>query len=219
MPPHALASAAIPLIFPAVRVGETYYCDGGLRLNTPLAPALRLGADRVLVISLRYRRAPDEEDRIAKLGQVDFARPAYLAGKALNALLLDRIASDVERLRLFNAILERGLAAYGPAFLERINEPIVAQRGVAYRIVRDHVISPSRDLGELAAECLRHQPRGSSMRDWLSRGIVRYAGRGTLAEADLVSYLLFDRCYADHLLTLGREDAARSADDLVTFFN
>ena len=51
LPTHALASAAIPLLFPAVRVASTYYADGGLRLNTPLAPALRLGADRVLVVA------------------------------------------------------------------------------------------------------------------------------------------------------------------------
>jgi NTE family protein len=205
LPPHALASAAIPL--------------GGLRMNTPLAPALRLGADRVLVLSLRHPRTPDEEDVRAREVQVDFARPAYLAGKALNALLLDRIAADVERLRLFNAILARGMAAYGPSFLDRINEPIIEQRGVAYRVVRDCVLAPSRDLGELAAECLRHQPRSAGMRDWLSRGIVRYAGRGTLGEADLVSYLLFDRCYAEHLLALGRADAARAEDALVDFFS
>ena len=58
---HALASAAIPVVFPTVRVDGTYFADGGIRLNTPLAPALRLGADRVLVIPLR-RGAGDESE-------------------------------------------------------------------------------------------------------------------------------------------------------------
>jgi NTE family protein len=218
-PEHALASAAIPLVFPAVRIGKTFYCDGGLRLNTPLAPALRLGADRVLVIGLRHPRTPDEEDRMALRREQGYLSPTYLVGKALNALLLDRIEYDVDRLRLFNSILESGVRTYGPDFLERINEPIVAKRNSPYRIVRDHFLRPSKDLGALAAECLRHQPRSRGLRDWLSRNVVRYAGRGALGEADLLSYLFFDRCYADHLIELGRRDAAQAGDELVEFLS
>jgi NTE family protein len=218
-PAHALASAAIPLIFPALRIDRTYYCDGGLRLNTPLAPALRLGAERVLVIGLRYPRKPEEEDRLAQRRETMYTNPTYLAGKALNALLLDRIEYDVDRLRLFNAILESGVRAYGPDFLERINEPIIEERNTPYRIVRNCMLRPSKDLGVLAAECLEHQSRSRGVRDWLSRNVVRYAGRGALGEADLLSYLFFDRCYADHLIRLGRHDAAAAADELVAFFS
>ncbi|HUI26848.1 MAG TPA: patatin-like phospholipase family protein [Candidatus Kryptonia bacterium] len=216
---HALASAAIPLVFPAVRIERTYYCDGGLRLNTPLSPALRLGADRVLVIGLRYQRSPEEEDRIARRREANFMSPTYLTGKALNALLLDRIEYDVDRLRLFNAILESGVKTYGSDFLSRINEPIVAQRNTPYRIVRDFFLRPSKDLGAMAAECLRHQGRSRGLRDWLSRNVVRYAGRGAFGEADLLSYLFFDRCYADHLIELGRHDAAARAEELVEFLS
>lgn len=218
-PAHALASAAIPLIFPAVRIGRTYYCDGGLRLNTPLSPALRLGADRVLVIGLRYVRSAEEENRLARRREEGYARPTYLLGKALNALLLDRIEYDLDRMRLFNAILESGTHTYGPGFLECINEPIVKQRNTPYRIVRNYMLRPSKDLGVLAAECLAHQTRSHGLRDWLSRNVVRYAGRGALGEADLVSYLFFDRCYADHLIELGRRDAENAAEDLVEFFS
>jgi len=218
-PAHALASAAIPLIFPAIRIDRTYYCDGGLRLNTPLSPALRLGADRVLVIGLRHPRTPEEEDRIAHRREANYASPIYLAGKALNALLLDRIEYDVDRLRLFNAVLEEGVRAYGTDFLTRINQPIVAQRNTPYRIVRDLLLRPSKDLGVLAAECLQHQPRSAGLRDWLSRNVVRFAGRGALGEADLLSYLFFDRCYADHLIELGRHDAEHAADQLVAFLS
>jgi len=218
-PAHALASAAIPLIFPAIRIDRTYYCDGGLRLNTPLSPALRLGAERVLVIGLRYPRPAEEEDRIARRREANVMQPTYLLGKALNALLLDRVEYDVDRLRLFNAILEAGVRTYGSDFLLRINEPIVALRNKPYRIVRDCMLRPSKDLGVLAAECLRHQTRSRGLRDWLSRNVVRFAGHGALAEADLLSYLFFDRCYADHLIELGRHDAAQAADELVAFFS
>ncbi len=218
-PAHTLASAAIPLIFPAIRIDHRYYCDGGLRMNTPLAPALRLGADRVLVIGLRHRRPPEEEDRIASRREANFASPTYLLGKALNALLLDRIETDVDRLRLFNGVLESGMHHYGPDFLRTVNEPIVAQRGAPYRIVRDLLLRPSKDLGELASDCLAHASPRPGLRGWLSSNVVRYAGRGAVGEADLLSYLFFDRCYADHLIELGRRDAADAADDLVAFFS
>src|SRR5690606_25099210 len=80
---HALASAAIPVLFAPRRIDGTFYCDGGLRLNTPLLPALRLGADRVLVIGLRHRRPSDVEDRIARQRELSYLNPAFLAGKVL----------------------------------------------------------------------------------------------------------------------------------------
>lgn len=214
---HTLASAAIPVLFPAVRIGPTYYCDGGLRLNTPLVPALRLGADRVLIIGLRHPATTREQDRLARAREANYTNPAYLAGKALNALLLDRVETDVDRLRLFNAILECGADAYGDGFLARINKPIIERRNTPYRIVPDMFLRPSEDLGEIAARCLRHQPPASGIRSWLTRNIARYAARGAVLEADLLSYLLFDRCYAEHLIELGRRDAEQAADQLLSF--
>ena len=154
-PTHALASASLPLVFPAVRIKHAFYCDGGLRVNTPLAPALRLGADRVLIIGLRRLVTPEEEDKRARRREVAYASPAYLAGKALNALMLDRIEYDLDRMRLFNAILEDGIKAYGDDFVDTINETVVAYRATPYRIVRDLFLRPSEDLGMMAADCLR----------------------------------------------------------------
>jgi NTE family protein len=218
-PAHTLASAAIPLVFPAIRIARTYYCDGGLRMNTPLVPALRLGADRVLVIGLRHPRSPEEEDDIATRREASIANPTYLMGKALNALLLDRIEIDVDRLRLFNGILESGVEHYGPDFLRTVNEPIVAYRGAPYRIVRELVLRPSRDLGALASECLAHAAPSRGVRNWLSTNVARFAARGAAGEADLLSYLFFDRCYAEHLIDLGRGDAAAATGDLVSFLS
>jgi NTE family protein len=218
-PLHALASAAIPLVFPAVRVDHAYYCDGGLRLNTPLAPALRLGAERVLVVGLRHQPVNGEAEHArAHYREAHYNSPTYLAGKVLNALLLDHVDYDVDRLRLFNAILESGAAAYGPGFLDRINEPIVARRGMPYRTVRDLFIRPSRDIGAIAFECARHRERPAGVRGLLSDLVVRYAAQGSVGEADLLSYVLFDRCYATHLIELGMADAAARADEIVEFF-
>jgi NTE family protein len=217
-PAHALASAAIPFLFPALRLGDAYYCDGGLRLNTPLAPALRLGANRLLIVGLRHRPSPDEE--AAEIGaqrEADYGSLTYLAGKVLNALLLDHVDYDVDRLRVVNAILDTGVRAYGPDFLARMNETVEALRGTPYHVVRNVYLQPSRDLARLALECLRrHRPRGA--RSWLSDATLRYAVHGIAAEADLLSYLYFDRCYAEHLIELGRADAEAKSAALVEFF-
>jgi NTE family protein len=213
-PLHALASAAIPFLFPALRVGDSYFCDGGLRLNTPLAPALRLGADRLLIVGLRHVPTPEEDAALAAHRERNYFSLPYLTGKVLNALLLDHVDYDVDRLRLVNAILDTGVRAYGPEFLPRINEVVRRLRGNPYRIVRNVYLQPSRDLGVLAAECLEHARPATGLRARLSDTVMRFAVRGIAAEADLLSYLFFDRCYVEHLIELGRTDAAARADDL-----
>jgi NTE family protein len=218
-PRHALASAAIPFLFPAPRIEGAYYCDGGLRLNTPLAPALRLGADRLLVVGLRHVASPAEDVALAARREASYGSLTYLAGKVLNALLLDHIDYDLDRLRLVNAILDTGAQAYGPDFLPRINTAIEALRGTPYKIVRNVYLAPSRDLGTLAVECLQHHRHHTRHRAWLSDAILRRAAQGVAGEGDLLSYLYFDGCYAQHLIDLGHADAEAHADDLMAFFS
>jgi NTE family protein len=87
---HALASAAIPRVFPAVRIGDEFYADGGLCQNVPLAPALRLGAEALIVISPRYVD-PSPPHIVQSEEEREFPGPFHLLGKALNALLLDQV--------------------------------------------------------------------------------------------------------------------------------
>jgi NTE family protein len=217
-PQHALASAAIPFIFPAPRIDGRYFCDGGLRLNTPLAPALRLGADRLLIIGLRHPPTPEEEAVLTPHRESNYTSLAYLAGKVLNALLLDHVDYDVAQLRLVNAILDTGVQTYGPDFMRHINAAIEELRGTPYKVVRNVYLLPSRDLGVIAAECFEQHDRPSGPRRWLSDALARYAVRGVVAEADLLSYLYFDDCYARHLIELGWHDAQAHTDELLAFF-
>src|SRR5262249_60723182 len=82
-PRHVLASAAIPMLFPAVKIGDEYYTDGGLRQNTPMSPAIRLGADRLLLVSLRHV-APESKELQRERAEA-YPKPLFLLGKALNA--------------------------------------------------------------------------------------------------------------------------------------
>lgn len=217
LPVHALASASIPMLFPAVRVGSSYYADGGLRLNTPLMPAMRLGADRILVISLTHDPTEAELAERTEKAVASYGNPLFLFGKVLNALLLDPVDSDLRRMRLINEILIDGEKAFGDDFLDGINVLSTRERGLPFKVIDDLVIRPSRDLGVLAGEVLEERRAEVRLSAFL-RLFLRSMGT-TTAEADLVSYLLFDAAYAEPLVELGYADARANEEALVRFFS
>lgn len=237
-PFHALASAAIPLLFPAVPVAGELYVDGGLRQNVPISPALRLGAERVIVVSLRHHPvsaallpsgqhlqppAPGTEvkEETKRRRRVPNAYPSgpFLAGKALDALLLDRVDEDLNRLRRFNAILEAGTRAYGASFEQVLNEALVPMRNTPIRYVRNLLVHPSEDMGKLAADYCRSaefKKRASGLVGSFLRRTVESEARD---KADLASYLLFDGGFADILVDLGRRDARARREQWLRFFS
>jgi NTE family protein len=215
-PSHARASAAIPFIFPAVHIDGDLYVDGGLRQNTPLSPALRLGADRVLVIGSGHGTPRREASWRAKAREGEAAHPLYLIGKVLDALMLDRVDYDLIQLNHFNQMLEHGAAAYGPEFVERLNDVVVEARGARYRVVPNLVLRPSRDVGVMAAEFIKSGAL-RSVRGLTSR-LIRLMAQSATTEADLASYLLFDGAFAERLITLGLEDAHARRRELIEFF-
>jgi NTE family protein len=196
-----------------VRIADRYYVDGGLRMNTPLSPALRLGADRILVVALKHPEHPSATR--APYPDEVITQPAFLLGKVLNALLLDQLEVELRQLELVNSLLARGVEVYGPGFLEEIDVAVRARRGVGYRRVRTVVVRPSQDAGQLAARGFRREGSGRSL-GALPGLLSRLATRGVPAdEADLLSYLLFDRCFTSALVELGRADAAEREDEIV----
>jgi len=201
---HVRASAAIPFLFPAVRIGDRYYVDGGLRMNTPLSPVLRLRSDRVLVVSLR--RSRDNDDAAKPYPEEVITQPAFMMGKVLDALTLDQLEYELQRIDLVNAMIERGEQAFGEDYLERMNPAVRAKRGAGYRPVRSEILRPSQDLGRMAAECYASKANARSM-GVLPKLMARLAKQGVPDdEADLLSYLYFDGCYTSQLIELGRED-------------
>jgi NTE family protein len=215
-PRHVLASAAIPMLFPAVRIGDEYFTDGGLRQNTPMSPAIRLGADRLLLVSLRY--VAKEPRSIQKERTEAYPKPLFLAGKALNALMLDHTEYDLQRMQRINLILEAGHASFGERFEEMMNHELVRLRGAPLRRIQAVHIRPSEDIGALAAEFVR---QGRMKVDGIvaRRLIARMSAGEAPHESDLLSYLLFDGDYAAELIELGRRDAARKEDELAALFD
>jgi NTE family protein len=213
-PEHALASAALPILFPAVAVGDRFFCDGGLRQNTPLSPALRLGADKVLVIGLRHK--PPANGDVPE-ESMPFPGAAFLVGKILDAFLLDHIDYDLDRLRRFNALIEAVRAVGSPDHVSRFDEVVTRMRGAPYRIVGEFMIRPSADLGEIAghvARTGRFKGSGGGAGIQLLRRLATARGAD---EADLLSYILFDGFYAAEVARLGYEDARAQHDVLAKF--
>ncbi len=218
-PAKVLASAAIPVLFPAVRVGDHWFFDGGLRQNTPISPALRMGATKLMVISLKSSPKP----RLPAPHLLDEPPTlSFLAGKLLNALLLDPLDYDLALMERINGILRHGQKALDDAgegdFIEKLNEVIEVYRGQGYRLVESMLLRPTSDLGELATEfaaSLSDEEWGSKVMATIGRRAANFEG---YRESDFLSYVLFDRGYTGTLLDLGWHDAKLQHDQLIDFF-
>lgn len=213
-PHHALASAAIPLLFPPVRIDDELYLDGGLRQNTPIAPALRLGATHVFAVS--SSREVRGINIVPSSGNLRAPGAAFLLGKVLNAFLLDHIDIDIELLNRLNNVLADGAAVYGEDFMDKLNDHALRRSGPSYSHVECLAVRPSEDIGGLAsAHMARGKFRGSPL---VVRRLLDILDLGAGNEADLASYLLFDGNFARQLIELGRSDAQARKHELLRFF-
>jgi NTE family protein len=186
-----MASASLPIFFPAVQIGSEWYGDGGIRLAAPLSPALHLGADRILAISTRYDRTQAETEAASVPG---YPPPAQVVGVLLNAVFLDLVDQDAVRLERLNDLLER--------------LPENARDGM--RPVRLLNVRPSRDLSELAAKFEPQLPR-------TFRFMTRGLGTREQKSPDVLSMLMFQPDYLGELIDLGEHDAELMAPELEAF--
>jgi len=182
---HVMASAALPLLFPAVELESAWYGDGGIRLVTPLSPAVHLGAHRLLAFSTRYNRTRQDADEPQVEG---YPPPLQIAGQLLNAIFLD----DLDRDALTLARLNRLVARLPPS--ERSG----------LRVVNMTLVRPSCDLGRLARDYEVRLPR-------LFRHLVRSAGARETRSPDLLSLLMFDPEYLKTLIEIGESDGEQQA--------
>lgn len=213
---HVRASAAIPFLFPAVRIGSSYYLDGGLRVNTPLSPALRLGADKVLVIALK---AAPGGHKVSAQAEKAITQPAFVLGKMLNVLILDQLEHELRRVETINTLLGAAADTGGSECQEAITRAVRESRGVEYRPVELAVVRPSEDIGAIAADAYHNRRSRSRSRGLLHRVFATSALRGVPHdEADLFSYLYFDASYTEPLMELGRADARRAEEEILALF-
>jgi len=206
---HVRASAAIPILFPPVEItsprsARGHYADGGTRLNSPIKPALHLGADRVILIGLEpFGRPPAPA--------VSPARPsiADVVANVLDGLLVDQVATDLHRLAAINSFFvedaSRGTLRSPRAY--RLSRGHAPYRPISYALV-----SPQRrgEIGRLAETVLKRRYGGlRGLRDLDFLLMAHGLGSHTRARGELLSFLLFDEAFVGELLRLGARDARR----------
>lgn len=192
---HLMASAAVPFVFPPVRIGGEFYGDGSIRHLAPLSPAIHLGADRLLVVGVR-----DEHEDAEPPADTDSDAPsfAHLAGHMLDTLFMDGLYADLERATRLNAILEQvDLAHLGPPLAN-------------LRPLQTLIIVPKEDLREVAARHVGELPRGLRL---LLRGLGALNRQGM----QFVSYLLFEAGFTRELIAMGYSDAMSMQPQLQAF--
>ena len=199
---HICASAAIPLVFQPVRLklprGEAYFGDGCIRLQQPLSPVIRLGAEKVFAIGVRSGK----KERLEINPQEESPSLAQVMGILFNVMFLDHLATDLEHLERINHLLESGHIVQPDADSCEECEKI--------RPLSTLFISPSENLGDLAGQHHKDMPS-------LIKYFVTSLGRDVSACSDLMSYLMFTPQYTRELISIGYHDADERIDEIEEF--
>ncbi len=195
---HVMASSAIPIFFPPVPIEGTFYGDGGVRMIYPMSPAIHLGADRIIAVGVRHASSPSETAAREQRAKTDRLPVSEIAGVLLNAVFLDSLDSDLERLERMNATLS-------------LVPPDRLERELGVRQIPALVLRPSQDLGRLASD---ETARFPAMLRYLLKGI----GATGQAGEDLLSYLAFEPVYIRRAMELGHLDTMARRDEIEAFF-
>ena len=189
---HLMASAAIPLLFPPIKIGDDYFGDGAMRQLHPLSPAIHLGADRLLIIGVRARRAAGVT--VNRLN-APMPTPGEIFGYMLDTLFTDQIYGDLEQ-------------------LERINDLVHSAPEEAHgeRNVETLMLAPSVDPREIAARHAAEMPRGL-------KALLRVIAGRDASSFQLASYLMFEAGYTRALIELGYRDAMQARIALTAFMS
>jgi len=185
---HLMASAAVPLLFPSVRIEGKAYGDGALKGRAPLSTAIHLGAEKILVISLRNPSVSEVDHHSAEEPSV-----GHMMGFLLDTLFADHLDADWSQLNTINRWLKEG----------QVTDHI-------YRPVDALWVSPATDLGNGVGEYYDEMPLSL-------RVLFKTLGLGRTRGEALASFVLFDRVYTRALITEGYKDAYRQRDQLSQF--
>jgi NTE family protein len=189
---HLMASSAIPLLFPPMQLGEEFFGDGAMRQLHPLSPAIHLGADRLLIIGVRARRAAGV---VINHRETSMPTPGEIFGYMLDTLFTDQVYGDLEQ-------------------VERINQltSVSPEAAPGLKHVDTLMLAPSVDPREIAARHVSEMPQGL-------RALLRVIGGRTVSGFQLASYLMFEAGYTRELIELGYRDAMEARPALLAFMS
>tara|TARA_R110002167_G_scaffold51187_3_gene148315 strand:+ start:330 stop:1463 length:1134 start_codon:yes stop_codon:yes gene_type:complete len=190
---HIMASAALPAIFPSIRINREYFGDGALRQTAPLSSALNLGADKLFVIGVSGNTSqPYEREKITHSPSI-----AQVLSQLLNSAFIDSMDEDVDMVKRFNS------------FSEALTKE--KQKELNVNTVDVLVIEPTVKFDELAGQYMQNLPRSM-------RGMLKIIGANpTGGGSSLASYILFEKQYCRALIKGGYEDAMHQSEKIREF--
>jgi NTE family protein len=201
---HILASAAIPIAFPPVGVrdaegGIGYYTDGGVRLNTPISPALDLNAQRLVIVSSHATEYPKVGNIAEEPDVVD------IAAQSVHSILADGMIEDLRLLKRINSMVHQ---AKGQRLMDETAHPPRPYREVP-------VIAVAPQPGVLAQKARAFRPAFSfrAFEYAFVRNLLAGFGSGA-GNDELLSYLLFNREFANKQIDLGKQCAKHELNRL-----
>ncbi|BEV70841.1 MULTISPECIES: patatin-like phospholipase family protein [unclassified Paludibacterium] len=187
---HLMASSALPLIFPATKVGDRFFCDGAVRQMAPLSPALHLGAEKLFVVGLASHKTPVRDG--------GYPSPAQVFGHLLNSIFADSMASDMERLIRVNHTVS----------LLNSHHELASQTPL--KRVEVFLLNPSASLEEIAHKHVHLFPPAL-------RFILQGTGATRRRGLSLATYLLFEPGYCRELISLGYKDVLKQKAEILNF--
>ncbi|MGB0895466.1 MAG: patatin-like phospholipase family protein [Parashewanella sp.] len=187
---HLLASSAIPLVFPSIKLNQKFYGDGSVHQLAPLSSAIHLGAEKILVINLDK----PQQDKVKALN--NHPSTANIAGHLLDTIFSDTLNSDLER-------------------IERVNKTIKLipegkRSEYALKPISTLVLKPSEDISKIAARYYYHMPIAVRL-------LLRTFGITQGSDSSIISYLLFEKAYTQALIDLGYQDGLNRKGEILAF--
>jgi NTE family protein len=183
-----MASTALPMFFPAIRIEDSWYGDGGIRQYAPLSPSLHLGARRILAVSTRYKPSMQEAGSTVNRG---YPSIAHIMGILMSAIFVDLLDQDVLGLERVNRLLESKSL----------------QKDSNLQLVRAFTLRPSLHLGKIAGKFEPNLPRPFR---FLTRGL----GTHETDSFDWLSMVMFDPNYIQSLMDIGEADANARKEEI-----
>lgn len=187
---HLMASSAIPMVFPSVKIKQGYFGDGSIHQHAPLSPAIHLGADKVFIVGV------DQPADNKYFGfQPHYPGISTIAGHLLDTIFSDTLMADIERLSRINRTLN-----------------LLIENGIEHELkpIDYYVINPSHNFNEIASHYYDEMPFSVKL-------LLRSIGVKKMSESSLTSYLLFEKAYTRHLIELGRQDGLAQIDGIMNF--
>jgi len=190
---HLLASAAIPLVFPSIKIQKEHYGDGSINQLSPLSPAIHLGGEKLFIIGVEQPKEPLH----ARENNPHPPSTATIASHLLDGIFSDTLQSDLERMQRVNSTL---------SLISDSNK----KSNEGLKPIDSLVINPSHDFNAMAVKYYHKLP-------YSIRILLRSIGISNDSESSLISYLLFDKSYCKELIKLGFADALEKESQIRSF--